>query len=487
MARLKEIIKDLEYESIHNFQDAEIGFVCCDSKKAESNCLFVAVKGNAADGHNFIIEAIKKGAVCIICQDDFTAKENVTKIIVRDSRIALAKVAASFFGYPSKKITMIGITGTNGKTTTLYLIEKILSFCGFSVGTIGTISYKFKNRTIPAVNTTPGPLELQWFLKQMADDGIQYAVMEVSSHSLDQQRVFGIDFKTAIFTNLTQDHLDYHKTLEDYFAVKLLLFKNLNPQSYAVINIDDPYGKRIIKSTGAKIITYAINENADIKAENLILGLKGAQFFIKTKNGRLQIKTDLIGRHNVYNILAAVGAAVAGGLDLEVIKDAIKNFKAPAGRLQPVERGQAFGVFVDYAHTEDALKNVLSTLRELTNKNIILVFGCGGDRDRLKRPKMGNVASKLADCVIITSDNPRSENPEDIIKEIEKGIDGNFKNYNIEIDRRAAIERALKTATKEDIVLIAGKGHETYQIFKEKTVPFDDVKITEGILKLCLP
>ena len=448
-------------------KDFEVRGLSSNSRNIQDNFVFVAIRGTHDDGHGFIQEAIDRGAKAVIVQCQVSGikcrDKKINLIKVKDTRKALAKLAASFNGYPSSKIKVIGITGTNGKTTVSYLIEAILTEAGKACGVIGTVNYRFKDKLIPAKNTTPGPIELQSMLADMLREGIDYAVMEVSSHALSQQRTEGVNFHSAIFTNLTQDHLDYHKTMQDYFQAKLKLFQDLSASSLAIINNDDEYGKKIKKLTPAKIVTYGIKDNADIMDKDI------------------KVKPKLIGRHNLYNILAAFAWAEEEGIDLEVIKSALHKFNFVPGRLERIDFSGNFSVFVDYAHTEDALGNVIKALRHLKPNRIIVVFGCGGERDRKKRPKMARVVSTLADFAIITNDNPRSEDPQKIIEEIKKGMKND--NFFVIPERFEAIRKSLSLAESGDIILIAGKGHENYQILKDKVIPFDDREAVRECLK----
>ena len=458
--------------------------------------LFVAIKGEKLDGHDFLDEAWERGARVAIVQTDRGNTSGIKKIIVPDTRVALAEIAAEYYSYPSHKLKVVGITGTNGKTTTSYLIRNILACSNEDSGLIGTISYRLGDRDIPATNTTPGPLELESMLAQMYSIGLRYCVMEVSSHALDQHRVDGIKFSGAVFTNLTPEHLDYHKNMGSYFNAKLKLFQNLSPDSFAVLNADDEYGTKIKKMTtskpvrneflnGSNVITFGIDNKADVMASSIKLSLEGIQAIITTPEWDFTMTSKLIGRHNVYNILGSIGTGMGLGLTSDAIRSGIEGLQGVPGRLEIVDCGQPFKVFVDYAHTPDALEKLLAALRPLVSGRIILVFGCGGDRDRTKRPLMGRVASKFADTVILTSDNPRSESPESIIREIEDGLTGSI-NWMKEIDRAEAIKRglamALSRASSDDAVVIAGKGHEVYQIFKDVTVPFDDRDVVRKIL-----
>ncbi|MCM8795882.1 MAG: UDP-N-acetylmuramoyl-L-alanyl-D-glutamate--2,6-diaminopimelate ligase [Candidatus Omnitrophica bacterium] len=479
--RLKELIKKLK---ISLEDDFEVAGITCNSKEVRPNFVFVAVKGTKEDGHKFIKEAINNGARAVIVQSkDYRLKsrKRVPMIVVQNTRKVIAELASEFYGNPSRKLKVIGITGTNGKTTVSYLIEGILKEAGFNPAVIGTINYRFGDLVMAAKNTTPGPLELQSLLAKMLKKGVDYLVMEVSSHALDQERTRGIDFYAGIFTNLTHDHLDYHKTQDDYFQAKTKLFKGLKKKAMAIINHDDIYGRRIEALTSAQLITYGIENASDIMAYNINLNMTHTEFCLKAKEKELILITKLIGRYNVYNILAAIAFTLNEGISLEKIKIALEKFSFVPGRLERIDTKKGYFVFVDYAHTEDALKNVLITLRELARGRVIVVFGCGGERDKTKRPKMGKVVSELADYAIITSDNPRSEDPRQIISQIQKGMRNN--NYSIVIDRRQAIKRSLALAKTGDIVLIAGKGHENYQVLKDTRLPFDDRKVVRECLK----
>ena len=486
--RLKKLIESLDKQSrIHSeLYDFEVQGISCNSKLVKNNFIFVAIKGNKEDGHRFIQEAIERGAEAVIVQasvyQDIRTSGKISFIRVKDTRRALAKLVTKFYGNPSSKIKVIGITGTNGKTTVSYLIESILRKAGFNPAVIGTINYRFQDKVISSTNTTPGPIELQSMLAEMLEEGINYAIIEVSSHALHQDRTEGITFHSAIFTNLTQDHLDYHKTKANYFRAKSKLFRNLSQNSFAIINNDDAYGIKMKRLTKAKIITYGINCPADIQARDISFNIAQTEFILQTAKRRTNFQTRLIGRHNVYNILASVAFSLSEGLDLKVIKPAIEGFNFVPGRLERINGNGGFSVFVDYAHTEDALRNVIQTLRQLSQKRIIVVFGCGGERDKTKRPKMGYVVSELADYAIITSDNPRSEDPSAIINDIKSGI--NKDNYCIIPQRREAIIKSLSLAKSGDIILVAGKGHENYQILKDKVVHFDDRQVIRECLKL---
>jgi len=459
--------------------------ISCNSKNVSDGFIFVAIKGNRQDGNKFIREAIARGAKTVIVDDarqsKAAGKGKVSFIAVKDTRKALAKLAAEFYNHPSSKIKVVGITGTNGKTTITYLIEALLKKSGSSPAVIGTINYRFKDKIIVSKNTTPGPVELESMLADMLRQGVDYCLMEVSSHALHQERVGGIGFHSAIFTNLTQDHLDYHKTLENYFRTKAKLFRNMSPNTFAVINNDDNYGKRLKKLTRAKIITYGIDTNARVMARDIEFDCKRTRFHLVCPEGKIILSSRLIGKHNVYNILAAVAWALGEGIKLSTIKSAIEEFDFVPGRLQRIVSRSKFSVFIDYAHTEDALKNVINSLRHLSKGKIIVVFGCGGERDKTKRPKMGKTVTRLSDFAVITNDNPRSEGPLDIIEDIKRGI--TKKNYCVIPDRLKAIKKSLSLAGPGDIVLVAGKGHENHQITKGRIAHFDDQEAVRKCLR----
>jgi UDP-N-acetylmuramoyl-L-alanyl-D-glutamate--2,6-diaminopimelate ligase len=458
--------------------------VSCDSQKTRAGHLFVAVKGVSLDGNRFIPEAIKQGARAVVTDQENTAgglPGNVSLIKVLDCRQALAELAAQFFGDPSTKMRIAAVTGTNGKTTITYLVEAVLKEAGYSPAVIGTINYRFANRVIPSKNTTPGPLELQGMMAEMLGSGADHLAMEVSSHALSQGRTERIKFSSAIFTNLTQDHLDYHKSVEEYYRAKEKLFLGLSPDAFAVVNNDDKYSARVKESCRCRVITYGIDNPADITAKDIRMDMKKTEFTIVSAGNKTDFNIRLIGRHNVYNVLAVFAWAVTEGIDPAASRKALEGFTLIPGRLEKVDTGKDFFVFVDYAHTEDALKNVLTTLRKICAKKIIVVFGCGGDRDKDKRPKMGKVVSELSDYAVLTNDNPRSEDPQAIISEIRKGMKEG--NYCVIPERKQAIQKALRMACPGDCVLIAGKGHEDYQIIKDKVIHFDDREAVRECLR----
>ncbi|MFH1782698.1 MAG: UDP-N-acetylmuramoyl-L-alanyl-D-glutamate--2,6-diaminopimelate ligase [Candidatus Omnitrophota bacterium] len=473
---------DNDIDSIEGKLSLDITGITCDSKTVKEGHIFIALKGNRFDGRDFIDEAIDRGVSAVILESSkdkiIAPRKGKTFLYVRSIKNVLPQLCKVFYGDVSKSMDLIGVSGTNGKTTITYLVESLFKSNSKEIGVIGTVNYRFGDRLIPAFNTTPGILDMYYLLSSMKKQDITNAVLEASSHSLAQGRLDGIFFDVAIFTNLTREHLDYHKDMEDYFRSKLKLFKKLKTGGKAVINLDDEYGRRIVddlsSDTGIKIITYGIDKGKDVYASNLNTSFNGLEFTVHTDKETTKIISKLIGRHNVYNILASFACGIALETSLEEIKKGIEALETLPGRLERIDCGQDFLVFVDYAHTENGLQNVLESLRELNPKRLITIFGCGGDRDKHKRPNMGKVSSELSDKVILTSDNPRSEEPMEIIREIIKGIKNNKNNYIVEIDRANAISIALEEAKKGDIVLVAGKGHETYQVFKNNTLPFDD-------------
>ena len=480
--RLSTLISGIDYRLKSGSPDIEISGLSCDSRSVKKGYLFIAVSGNDHDGHNFIKQAVKKGASSVILERDVEIKQDVVKIIVPNTRSLVSKLASRFYMYPSSRVKVVGITGTNGKTTSSYLIEAILSKKGITSGLIGTIDYHFQDKIISAKNTTPGAIDLQFFLNKMVSNKIDCLVLEVSSHALDQHRVDHIDFDIGLFTNLTQEHLDYHQTMERYFEAKANLFDLLSVNASAVINIDDPRGKELVSRTKANVLSYAIDNQADIRAEIKQMSLGGTIFKLESPRGKIDIETGLIGTFNAYNLLGAIGVALAMGIDLRTIKSAIAEFKVVPGRLEAIETSRPIKVFVDYAHTDNALESLLSTLRKFAPARIITVFGCGGERDKSKRPLMGRLAQTFSDYTILTSDNSRRENPAEIIDQIESGMNTAEANYELEMDRYQAIKKAIAWARDNDIVVIAGKGHEAYQAVNGERISFDDRQVTREIL-----
>ncbi len=484
---LKELLAnvyDVEWPSDKGGVD--IRQISCDSREDQQGALFVALSGFKSKGLDFVADVIAKGAAAVVIRDEEAAllKVNVPPQVVlikaKDPKSSLRSLVLGFYADPSKDIRTIGITGTNGKTTFTYLMESIIHASNERCGVIGTVNYRVGKEILPAQNTTPGFIELQRFFFTLRQRAAGYCVMEVSSHALHQGRVDGINFAAAVFSNLTQDHLDYHQNFEDYFQAKALLFTRLSSNTPAVINIDDAYGQRLCHITPGKVITYGVENHADVKAVNIRYSITGTHFDMVFPNGGIAISTGFIGKHNVYNVLSAVACAYGLGFSIENIKKGVEALTDVPGRLEAVPTKKDFHVFIDYAHTEDGLINVLKALREVSNGRIITVFGCGGDRDRTKRPKMGAAVCALSDHAIITSDNPRSEDPQSIIDHITAGF--TRKNYEICLDRKEAIGRAITNARKGDIILLAGKGHEDYQILKTGKIAFNERAIAEEYL-----
>lgn len=484
--QLEELVRRLTPPSVNGSLDKQVTSICYDSRRADSGSLFVAIRGERVDGHDFIAEAVDRGAVGVVCQKE-VASHRVASVVVDDSRAALARLAATFYGEPSRKLRMIGVTGTNGKTTTTFLIKHLLQRANQKTGLIGTVSYEIGERVLPAYRTTPESLELQELLAQCVDTGCAGVVMEVSSHALAQNRASEIDFDVAVFTNLTQDHLDFHHGMKDYFEAKSRLFEGVRSgrkkSRVGIVNVDDPYGQQLIARFGKElsIVTYGMGARAEFRASNFKVEMSGTSYQLDTRDKSYLVRLPLIGRFNIYNSLAALASVHALGVDVRSSVLALSRAPQVPGRLEAVPAKRQFQVFVDYAHTDDALLNVLRTCRDLNPNRLILVFGCGGDRDRAKRALMGAAADQYADHSIITSDNPRTEDPEAIIRQIEAGF--RHGRYEKIVDRRAAISRAISMAGARDIVLIAGKGHEKYQEFGHCTVPFDDVEVATRLVE----
>ncbi|MDL2280431.1 UDP-N-acetylmuramoyl-L-alanyl-D-glutamate--2,6-diaminopimelate ligase [Selenomonadales bacterium OttesenSCG-928-I06] len=493
--KLKDILSLLENYEVFGDTNIEICSITQDSRNVSNNTLFVCIKGYTVDGHNYISQAIKNGAKAILIEEniDDSLFIGVSFIKVFSTKKALEIIAPHFYDYPAKKLRMIGITGTNGKTTTSYLIRNILMAKGHKVGLMGTIENLIDNEKFETKNTTPEVIELQETLAKMVDKNIEYAVTEVSSHALKLNRIAGSEYDVAIFTNISRDHLDFHLTFDDYLESKALLFSSLTNENNvkknktAIINIDDPSIDTILKATKSKIITFSAKSDADIKAENIQINSLGTSFSLTTPLNKEPITLNLkiTGLFNVYNVLAAIGATIAEGIDLDTIIKSLESFNSVDGRFELVNEGQNFAVIVDYAHTPDGMENVLKTALEFAEGRIIVVFGCGGDRDKTKRPLMGKMAVKYGDIILATSDNPRTEDPTAILQDIEVGIkeelnsgqDKMSKTYEIIPDRKSAIEKAVSIAQEKDIIMILGKGHETYQILKNETIHFDDREI----------
>jgi UDP-N-acetylmuramoyl-L-alanyl-D-glutamate--2,6-diaminopimelate ligase len=489
--KLKELLARLPEARLTGDASVEIGEVTHDSRRASSGSLFVAIRGLVTDGNQFVDQARRKGAAAVVSERP--PREGGPWVEVADARLALALLSAAAKGDPAEKLHLVGVTGTNGKTTTTHLIDAVLRAAGETVGLVGTVHYRIGERLTTAVRTTPESSDLQALFREMVDAGCRRAVLEVSSHSLELKRVEGCRFEVAVFTNLTRDHLDFHGDMDRYFEAKRRLFDTLlREDGRAIINADDDRAGELVAASRAPVWTYghapasagARERLPDIHASDLHLSLDGSRFKASTPLGPVEIHSPLLGRFNVSNLLGALGATLALGIPRELAASGLASLPGVPGRLERVNAGQDFAVIVDYAHTDDALKNLLETVRELGPRRVITVFGCGGDRDRTKRPLMGAVASRLSDSVIVTSDNPRSEPPEAIIEEVRRGmLAGRGAEVLSIVDRREAIARALEMARPGVAVVIAGKGHETSQTLRDRTIPFDDRQIVRDILR----
>lgn len=476
--QLKTLLNQVKTLQVNGPVDREIAAVAYDSRRVKKDGLFVAMRGENTDGGAFVEQAISQGAVAVVT-DRTWQDSRATMVTVENPRAALADIAAAWFQNPANHLKIAGVTGTNGKTTFTFLLKHILEKSTLRCGLIGTVRYEIGDRHLPAPRTTPESLDVQELLFQIRSAGCNAAVMEVSSHALSQERVRGVEFDVAVFTNLTQDHLDYHKTMDSYFEAKCRLFTGLAGQQKkkgkAVVNMDDMYGARLLEKIPREtaVQTYGMGVRADFRASAMNIDFSGTSYRLDVHGKSYLVRLPLIGRFNVYNSLAAIAAASALGVEVRAAVQALVTAPHVPGRLEAVPVKRQFRIFVDYAHTDDALLNVIKTLRELSPNRLIVVFGCGGSRDRTKRPLMGSVADRFADYSIITSDNPRKEEPLAIIEEIKAGFAG--KNFEVKVDRRDAIFQAVSLAQPRDIILIAGKGHEAYQEFSDHTVPFDDV------------
>jgi len=483
--QLRSLVRSLPCLHACDFGDKatlEIRGIAHDSRRVRAGYIFFALVGTARDGHDYVASAISRGAVAVVAERPVSAAANVPQILVRHTRRALAEVSHRFFGRPSSAMDVVGITGTNGKTSVAHLCRSILRAGGHSCGLLGTIEYDTIRRTLPAGMTTPESMDIHQFLHEMAAEGGRHAVMEVSSHALDQHRTDFVRFAVGVFTNLTQDHLDYHGGMGAYREAKARLFEGLGPRSWAVLNADDPEHDFFAGRSCAGKIRYGLGEGADVRAVIRHASLDGVVFRLISPIGQATVRSSLVGRHNVYNALAAASCGVALGLDLDAIRAGIEEMPPVPGRLERVDCGQPFQVLVDYAHTPDALESVLSSLKDLVPGRLIVVFGAGGARDRKKRPLMGRAVEAKADLAWITSDNPRTEAPQDIIDDILAGITRRML-FRTEPDRGLAIRAALAAALPGDLVLIAGKGHETTQVLRDRAVPFDDREVARAALE----
>jgi UDP-N-acetylmuramoyl-L-alanyl-D-glutamate--2,6-diaminopimelate ligase len=458
-----------------------------DSRRVSKGAVFVALRGLKADGMTFVPQALAAGAAAIVAEQPPASPPGVPWLVVGNARLALALLAAEFFEHPSREMRVVGITGTNGKTTTSYLVNAIFEAAGTRCGLMGTVTYRIGDRAFEATRTTPEAPEVQGFMRQMVEAGCGACVMEVSSHALTLHRVDGIRFAAGVFTNLTRDHLDFHSGMDEYFAAKRRLFELLPDDAPAVINVDDPRGAPLME-TVARPVSYAINKPADVTPGPLSYSLSGLLFDVRTPQGTVSVRSRLVGRPNVYNILAAVGVTAALDVPLDAIAAGLAALPGVPGRFELVSSADDdITVVVDYAHTDDALRNLLETARSMAARRVITVFGAGGDRDRTKRPLMGMVAARLSDVVVITSDNPRTEDPLRIIDEVRRGAEAETRQSNAElvtvVDRHEAIAGAVRLAAAGDVVLIAGKGHEKYQEIAGRTQPFDDVAVAREALE----
>lgn len=471
--KLSFLIDDIPIE----FQDLEITGVTCDSRKVEAGFAFVCIKGTVQDGHMYADEAAKKGAAVIIAQRDTGLKN---QIIVDNTRKVYASMCARWFGEPAKDLKLVGVTGTNGKTSVSYMLKSILEENGFKTGLIGTIQNMIGDEVLSATNTTPDAYELHSLLRSMRDSGCKYVVMEVSSHALDQDRVYGLEFESAVFTNLSQDHLDYHETMENYLQSKRKLFKMCKT---AVINYDDPYSAQLCEGLTCDIVTYSLkNDNATYTAKNITYRPNGVDFEMVGFGVISRVRLKTVGEFSVYNAMCAGVCAISLGFPLVSVANALSNMPGIKGRAEVVPTGRNFSIIIDYAHTPDGLENILKTFADVPKNRLVVLFGCGGDRDKKKRPLMGAIAARLADFVIVTSDNPRTEEPMAIIEDILEGMKNCKTPYVVIENRIEAIEYTIENAQENDIIVLAGKGHETYQILKSGTIHLDEREIVARAL-----
>ncbi len=484
--KLKQLLSVIpKTTSITGDINREIAGVVYDPLRVKKNFLYIAIniytqldKIEHPDGHKFVDKAIEAGATAVILDHDMPVSDGVTKIIVPNSREVLALISGEFYGHPSKKMKLIGVTGTNGKTSTAHVIEAIL-IEKFRIGLIGTLYCKVAGEIKKSKDTTPEPPDLQEIFQDMVDSDCTHVVMEVSSHGVDFHRVDGVTYEIGGWTNLTQDHLDYHGSMEEYRECKLKWVRTLDPDKYMAVNIDDPSVGHFRKASKAKIITYGLNENADVRATNIELSGDGSKFTLITPQGEIEINAKLRGQFNVYNMLCGVAMCLPLGVDLETIKVGLEKQIIVFGRFHPIERGQDYAVIIDYAHTPDGLVKVLDAARATNPKRLVTVFGCGGDRDRSKRPLMSKVVDEKSDRFIITDDNPRTEDPNQIVKDILEGVSSGNDKFEVIHDRSNAIEHAINTAEPGDMIIIAGKGHETTQTLKDTTLEFNDVEVAD--------
>jgi UDP-N-acetylmuramoyl-L-alanyl-D-glutamate--2,6-diaminopimelate ligase len=485
--KLRDLLAGAETVHLNGSDEIEIQSLAYSSRQVRVGALFFALRGEKTDGNAFVPEAIASGARAIASELSAPAAlpTGAAWVQVRRARRALATAAANFFGHPAQSLELIGVTGTNGKTTIGYLVDSILSAAGRTAGLVGTVGYRTPKGAHNAINTTPESLDFQSLLAEVRDAGGTHMVLEASSHALAMDRLWGCRFAAAVFTNLTREHMDYHKTFDDYFAAKRRLFEGTGAgvPAVGVVNVDDPYGERLV-GLAERTITYGLKNGAQLTTKKFAPSFSGLEFTAQTPAGPIEVQSRLVGRINVYNILAAIGAALAVGIETQAIEAGIRQLESVPGRFERIDAGQPFQVVVDYAHTDDAIRNLLVTARELNpSGRILILFGAGGDRDRTKRPLMGEAAGSLSDLVVLTTDNPRSEDPLRIINDVVVGLQKVNGNYRIELDRERAIELALAEARPGDLVLLAGKGHERYQILRDRTLDFDEPEIARRFLR----
>jgi UDP-N-acetylmuramoyl-L-alanyl-D-glutamate--2,6-diaminopimelate ligase len=493
--KLSELVKDIAVSEIVGEREVEVTDIAYDSRKVKKGSLFVAMKGAQFDGHRFIVDAIGSGASAVavedngIVKDEYFLSHHTTKLLVPSTRRALALLSAAFFEWPAKKLKIIGVTGTNGKTTSTYLLEWTLRSAGEKALLVGTIKYMLNGETIESArNTTPESFELQRMMAAAVAKKASFAVMEVSSHSLVMDRVFGIPFKAAVFTNLTQDHLDFHKTMEEYFKSKKILFDSLTSDSVAVVNVDDEYSARILSGTSARKVSYGFAAHADFRITEFSFGMNGTQIVIRHKSQDFPIHSMLVGKFNAYNLAGVFATLVSLGYDPHFTADALSKAPSVKGRFERIDSGKGYMIVIDYSGTPDSLQKALQSAREILTSEgkggrLLTLFGCGGNRDRTKRPKMGKIARDLSDIVIVASDNPRFENPEEIADEIFAGIGPHATSVFRILDRSEAIKKAVALARPNDIVILAGKGHENYQDVKGLKYHFDEREEVEKALE----
>jgi len=482
--KLKDVLDDIDTEFIKGETDIEISELRYDSREVEENNLFIAVSGFEADGHDYIEKAVENGAAAVVIEKEIEHyRSDITYIRVENSRRVMAELANNFFKHPLRYIDLIGITGTNGKTTTAYLIYKILKKSGIKTALFGTIKNIIEDQELDSKRTTPESVDLYRYFSRMVEKDVRYAVMEVSSHALDLYRVHGMEFTLAVFTNLTSEHLDYHESLASYRQVKSKLFSQLNHNGFAVVNIDDSSSSLMLKKSSGENYTYSINNpQANLFVKEYSLNQSGIEY---QSSGLFEEKYSLKlgGIFNIYNSLAAVLSTYLLGVKKEVISESLSEVKGVPGRFELINCGQDYQVIVDYAHTSDGMKNVLEAAENIKKNKMIVLFGCGGDRDKGKRPAMAELAEKHADYVIVSNDNPRSEDPEEIFSDIKKGFSSDFNRYEVIADRKEAIQKAVNIAEKDDLVLLLGRGHEKYQIIKDQKIELDDREVAKKAVK----